>query len=178
MRPVRYNVAASLDGFIAGPKGEFDWIPEDATIDFAALFAKIDTVLLGRRTYELTLEQPEKAWNPGTRVYVFSRTMRPDEHPGVTIVATDAGQVVAGLRAEEGSGEIWLFGGGVLFRSLLDAGQVDRIEVTVAPVLLGGGIPLLPPGQALTTLSLTDTKRYPTGMVTLSYDVPGVAPSA
>ena len=61
MRRVRYNVAASLDGFIAGPSGEFDWIPADPAVDFAALFARVDTILVGRRTYELTLT--------GTRVY-------------------------------------------------------------------------------------------------------------
>ena len=171
MRPVRYNVAATLDGYIAGPRGEFDWIPDDPAVDFAAIFAKIDTVLLGRHSYELTRAQGGGPWGAGARVYVFSRTLRPEEHPGVTVVATGAASVVAGLRAEEGDGEIWLFGGGALFGSLLAAGQVDRVEVTVAPILLGGGVPLLPPGAARATLELTDTHRYPSGMVTLSYAV-------
>lgn len=70
MRRVRYNVAASLDGYIAGPQGEFDWIPEDPAVDFAALFAKIDTVLLGRRSYELTRQTGAAPWPPGTGVYV------------------------------------------------------------------------------------------------------------
>src|SRR4051794_26944609 len=144
MRRVRYNVAASLDGYIAGPNGEFDWIPDDPTVDFGALFAKIDTVLLGRLSYEAALQVPELAWGPETRVYVFSRTLRPEDHPKVTLVADDAAGVVAALRAEPGDGEIWLFGGGDLFRGLLAAGQVDTVEVTIAPVLLGGGIPLLP----------------------------------
>ena len=72
MRRVRYNVATSLDGYIAGPEGEFDWIPEDPTVDFAALFANIDTVLLGRHSYELTQQTGAAPWPPGTRVYVFS----------------------------------------------------------------------------------------------------------
>ena len=167
-RPVRYNVAASLDGFIAGPTGEYDWIPMDPTVDFAALFAKVDTVLLGRKSYEAMRAGPSPL-SPGMRVYVFSSTLREEDCPGVTLVAGDAAAVVAGLRVEAGDGEIWLFGGGALFRSLLAAGLVDRIEVTVVPVLLGGGIPLYPPGPR-TPLRLVDTHRYQSGMVTLSYE--------
>lgn len=171
MRPVRYNVAASLDGYIAGPRGEFDWIPMDPAVDFESIFAKIDTVLLGRHSYELVQGQAEQAWPAGSRLYVFSRTLRAEDHPGVTLVAEDAGGVVAALRAEEGEGEIWLFGGGELFRALLEAGQVDRLEVTVVPILLGGGVPLLPPGAPRTRMSLVGTHTYPSGMVTLTYDV-------
>ncbi len=171
MRLVRYNVAASLDGYIAGPQGEFDWIPEDPAVDFAALFAKVDTVLLGRRSYELIGQTGAAPWPPGTRVYIFSRTLQPEDHSGVTVVDRDAGGVVAALRAEAGDGEIWLFGGGDLFRSLLIAGQVDAIEVTVVPILLGGGVPLLPAEAPRTRLALTGTRAYPSGMVSLSYAV-------
>ncbi|MBD0320054.1 MAG: dihydrofolate reductase family protein, partial [Gemmatimonadetes bacterium] len=128
MRPVRYNVAASLDGFIAGPHGEFDWIPMDPTVDFASLFAKVDTVLLGRRSYEAALEGGEFPWAPSARVFVFSRGMRAEDHPAITVVGSDAGAVVASLRAEEGEGEIWLFGGGELFGELLAEGQVDSVD--------------------------------------------------
>lgn len=171
MRPVRYNVAASLDGFIAGPQGEFDWIPMDSTIDFAALFAKVDTVLLGRRSYEAALAGGEAPWAPSARVFVFSRTLKPDDFPEVTVVRSDAGAVVASLRAEEGDGEIWLFGGGDLFGELLAAGQVDSVEVTVVPILLGAGVPLVRPGAPRTPLVLTGTRSYPSGMVTLNYAV-------
>lgn len=172
MRRVRYNVAASLDGYIAGPNGEFDWIPEDPTVDFAAIFARVDTVLLGRRSYDLVRDAGSLPWAAGTRVYVFSRTLEPETRPGVTIVGDrDAARVVAALREEPGSGEIWLFGGGDLFRSLLAAGQVDDVEITVVPVLLGGGVPLLAPGVPRTRLTLTNTRSYPSGMITLSYTV-------
>jgi dihydrofolate reductase len=171
MRPVRYNVAASLDGYIADADGGFDWIPNDPSVDFAGIFARVDTVLLGRQSYELTRTMPEQAWPAGARVYVFSRTLRPEDHPGVTIVREDAAAVVAALRAEPGTGEIWLFGGGVLFGDLLAAGQVDAVEVTVVPVLLGSGVPLLPPGGPAATLSLVRSHVYPTGMVGLVYAV-------
>jgi dihydrofolate reductase len=173
MRPLRYNVAASLDGYIAGPKGEFDWIPDDSSVDFGALFARIDTVLIGRRTYEVVLAQRERAWSPSTRVYVVSRTLDPSAHPDVTIVREDPVALAASLRAEEGSGEIWLFGGGELFGVLLDGGQVDTVEVTVVPILLGGGVPLLPPRAGPHRLALAHTQVYPSGMVALHYRVEG-----
>jgi dihydrofolate reductase len=170
VRIVRYNVAASLDGYIAGPDGEFDWIPEDPAVDFAALFEDVDTVLLGRKSYELVRASGGVPWPRGARVYVFSRTLDSAAHPDVT-VALDAAAVVKELRAEPGRGEIWLFGGGRLFRSLASAGQVDRVEVTVVPLLLGGGVPLLPPGGGRIQLNLEGTRSYPSGMVTLSYSV-------
>lgn len=179
VRRVRYNVAASLDGYIADARGAFDWIPNDPTVDFAALFATVDTVLLGRRSYELVRSGGGEApWAPGTRVYVFSRTLRPADHPGVTVVASNAAETVAALRAEPGTGDIWLFGGGELFASLLAAAQVDAVEVTVVPVLLGAGVPLLPvlpaAGEAVprrTAMHLAWTHAYPSGMVALHYRV-------
>jgi dihydrofolate reductase len=171
MRQVRYNVAASLDGYIADASGAFDWIPEDATVDFAAIFARVDTVLLGRRSFELVQQGGPPPWAPNTRVYVFSRTLRPEACPGVTVVGANGGEVVAALRAEPEGGDIWLFGGGQLFSSLLAAGQVDAVEVTVVPVLLGAGVPLVAPGIGRTRLQLRHTHRYPTGMVALVYGV-------
>ncbi len=170
MRRVRYNVAASLDGFIADPQGGFDWIPHDPTVDFAALFARVDTVLLGRHSYEVVQRMGGTApWGPGCRVYVFSRSLRGEDHPGVTLIQREAPRAVQELRAERGEGEIWLFGGGQLFASLVAAGQVDTIEVTIVPVLLGAGVSLSGDGLSRTALTLQDVRRYPSGMVTLTY---------
>lgn len=171
MRPVRYNVAASLDGYIADAGGGFDWIPHDPAVDFAAIFAHIDTVLLGRRSFELVQTGEAPPWPRGARVYVFSRTLPPDAYPGVTVVDANAHEVVSALRAESGDGQIWLFGGGQLFSNLLAAGQVDAVEITIVPVLLGGGVPLAAPGIDRTRLQLLHTRSYPTGMVSLSYRV-------
>jgi len=171
-RRLRYHVAVSLDGFIAGPKGEYDWIVMDASIDFGALFKEFDTAVMGRKTYELLAAQGGHGAMPGLDVIVFSRTLPPAVYPGVRILNDDPGKIVAALKAKPG-GDIWLFGGGALFRSLLDAGLVDTVEVAVIPVILGAGIPLLPPG-ASTKLVLADQKTLPaSGIVALSYSVPG-----
>lgn len=171
MRPVIYNVAASVDGFITDAEGKFDWIPNDPSVDFGEIFAKVDTVLIGRRSYEETRRIGGAPWRAGTRVYVFSRTMNEAPVADVTFVRDDAAAVVAALRREKGEGEIWLFGGGTLFASLLAAGQVDRIDVTIVPILLGGGTPLAPPPAPRAKLTLNGTRRYPSGLVTLSYEV-------
>jgi dihydrofolate reductase len=174
MRRVLYRVAASVDGYIAGPRGELDWIVRDPAVDLTKVYESVDTVLLGRRTYELTRQPGAPPWPRGWQIYVFSRTLKPEEHPGVTVVRADAGPRVAALRAAPGR-EIWLFGGGSLFRSLLEAGQVDLVEVVVVPVLLGGGIPLLEAGAPLTRLALEDIQRYPSGLLGLRYGVPDAA---
>ena len=170
MRHVRYRVAASLDGFIAGPDGEIDWIVRDPTIDWGSLFAGFDAVLLGRRTYELTRQPGAPAWPAGWRIYVFSRTLATAEHPGVTVVTADAGGTVATLRSEPGR-DIWLFGGGSLFASLLAAHVVDQVEVAIMPVLLGRGIPLVAPDVPRSRLTLTRSDASPSGVVSLCYDV-------
>lgn len=169
MRRVRYCVAVSLDGYIAGPKGEADWIMMDPEIDFKALFEQFDTFLIGRRTFE-PMARARKSKTPGVKTFVFSRTLRQEDYPGVTIVADRVEETVAALREESGK-DIWLFGGGSLFRSLLDAGLVDTVEVAVMPVLLGEGIPLLAPPATQKKLHLTAHKVYQTGIVSLEYTV-------
>src|SRR5262245_2060528 len=124
MRRLRYQVAVSLDGFIAGPAGEADWIVMDPAIDFGALFAEFDTLVMGRKTHEAMKRQGGQGAMPGIEVYVFSRSLPASDRRGLHIVNEDARQVVAALKAKPGR-DIWLFGGGELFRSLLDAGLVD-----------------------------------------------------
>jgi dihydrofolate reductase len=166
VRRLRYQVAVSLDGFIAAADGSVDWIPMDPDIDFDALFAQFDTFLMGRRTYETS-----GAMVSGYRVVVASRTLDPAEHPGVTIVGDDLPARVAALKEEPGK-DIWLFGGGELFRSLLAQGLVDTVEPAIVPVLLGGGVPFLPGPPVRAALELTRHQVYDrSGVVLLEYAV-------
>jgi dihydrofolate reductase len=170
MRRVRYRVAASLDGFIAGPSGETDWIVPDPTVDFASVYASFDTVLLGRRTYELTLQPGAPPWPAGWHIYVCSRTLDATQCPGVVVIGDNVETAVAALKAEPGR-DIWLFGGGNLFASLLAADLVDDIELAVMPVLLGGGVPLVSPGAPRSRLTLTRSNASRNGIVHVHYEV-------
>ena len=166
MRRICYSVAVSLDGFIAGPHGESDWIVMDPDVDFKAFMARFDTILVGRRTFEAAGGRSM----PGMRVVVVSRTLHQSDHPHLQIIGSDLKESIDGLRAGPGK-DIWLFGGGSLFRSMLDLGLVDSVEVAVIPVLLADGIPLLPPGRR-TALELVRHNVYEkTGTVLLEYAV-------
>jgi dihydrofolate reductase len=173
MRRVRYAVAMSLDGYIAGPNGEADWIIMDPEIDFKAMFEQFDTFIMGRRTFE-PMARVRRGETTGVKTFVFSRTLRQQDYPGVTIVAEGVEETVAALRAEPGK-DIWLFGGGTLFGSLLEAGLVDTVEVAIMPVLLGEGIRLLAPPAKERKLKLTGHKVYKTGIVSLEYSIPKTA---
>jgi dihydrofolate reductase len=168
MRRVRYRVAASLDGFIAGRNGEFDWIVMDPEIDFAALMAEFDTLLMGRHTFEL-VEKSGRGFM-GMKAVVFSRTLRSSEHTHVTVVRENGADLVRELRAKPGK-DIWLFGGGQLFSSLARANLVDTVEVAMMPVLLGQGIPLAPQLVEAKKLKLAGQTIYKAGIVSLQYAI-------
>jgi dihydrofolate reductase len=166
-RLLRYQVATSLDGYIAGPKGEYDWIADDPTLDLEAFASEFDTLLMGRLTYELALSQPGMLKSMGKAVVVVSTTLDPAQHPDATIISANVAEAVAHLKRQPGK-DIWLFGGGALFRTLLDAGLVDRVELAVSPILLGSGTPLIPEGRRW-PLRLDECKALPSGMLLLTY---------
>jgi dihydrofolate reductase len=172
MRRVRYSVAATLDGFIADPEGGYDWIIMDEAIDFAAMFAEFDTFVMGRKTWEVSAPTEFAEMFGGKEVIVFSKTLKSPPRPGVTIVDTSPSDTVRELKQKPGK-DIWLFGGGTMFRTLVDAGLVDTVEVGIMPVLLSQGVPLLAPGGRVTGMKLDKCETLPkSGIVMLSYTIP------
>jgi dihydrofolate reductase len=169
LRRILYSVAVSLDGFIAGPNGEYDWIVHDPTVDFGAKVRQFDTLLMGRRTFELAQSQGQLLKSMGMKIVVVSTTLDPARRKDVTILSSGVAESVAALKAKPGK-DVWLFGGGVLFRSLLDSNLVDAVEVGLMPVMLGSGVPLLPEGRRR-RLRLEESKALPSGIVTLNYSV-------
>jgi dihydrofolate reductase len=170
MRALTYGVAMSLDGFIADSDGGYDWIVHDPAIDFAALFARFDTAVMGRKTFDGIAKGLKNGRMHGLDVVVASRTLADGAYPGVTIVSDRIPETVGALKERPGK-DIWLFGGGALFRTLLDGGVVDSVEVAVIPVILGGGVPMVERGRRMPPMRLKETTRYPSGIVSLSYDV-------
>lgn len=170
MPHLRYSVATSLDGFIAGPNGEFDWIVADPAIDFAAMYSSFSGLLMGRHSFGVFRSTGGAVGGP-MPTYVYSRTLPKGARDGVTFV-NDAVQHVRALKAGSADKPLWLWGGGDFFRSLAEAGLVDGVEIAVIPIVLGGGIPLFPaPGPRL-PLRLKSHKVYAkTGTVSLDYDI-------
>lgn len=169
MRRLVYGVATSLDGFIAGPAGEYDWITPDSGIDFPAIYRQFDTLLMGRRTYEVASTRGDLLHGAGMPIVVVSTTLKDTPHNQIRILSSNVREAVTALKSERGK-DIWLMGGGKLFRSLLDMGLVDSIQVSVFPALLGAGTPLMPQGERA-FLKLTDCHGLPSGVLMLAYQV-------
>lgn len=175
MPRIRYRVAMSVDGYIAGPKGEFDWIVPAPDIDFGALFAQFDTFLVGRHTFELMTKPGSPPLPAGSKTFVFSRTLE-TTRPNTTVVREVSPTAIARIRAQAHK-DIWLFGGGELFRSLLNQSLVDSIEVAISPVMLGKGLQLLPSPASQAHLRLTSHRVHGSGIVLLEYAVTAPAPN-
>lgn len=170
MRKLRYNVAMSLDGYIAGPNGEYDWIPSDPVLDsgyMVELFGQFDLFVMGRKTFETIQAQGDQNPLRNEKVVVFSTTLQDTDDEMLTITSKCPEEVIPPLKSLPGK-DLWLFGGGVLFRSLLDAGLADTVEVALVPVLLGSGIKLVPDGQ-MHKLTFESAQSFPSGIQMLIY---------
>jgi dihydrofolate reductase len=165
MSKLVYQVACSLDGFIADREGGYDWIVDDDTIDFQALYDRFDAFVMGRNTWE-TMAASGQSFPEGSKVFVVSTTLA--SSPGIEVIRDDVRGRIEALKAESKK-DVWLFGGGQLLRSLLDMDLVDEIELALVPVLLGGGIPLVAPGKATPPMTLQSMQRYPSGIIIANY---------
>lgn len=175
-RKVIVHIATSADGYIARTDGELDWLtarPAPAGFyGIDAFMQSIDTKVIGRKTYEASLRLGAK-FDSKERTIVFSHNPRPKDAPP-TVEFTD--EAVDGfvnrLRKSQGK-DIWLMGGGGIIASFLDAQVIDEFVISVVPVFIGDGIPLIARRQLHVQLSLQSTETFEDGLVQLRYTVQG-----
>ena len=171
-------VATSADGFLARRDGSVDWLDRPrAAGDYgmASFYRSIDTILWGRKTYEVALEFqkqgiPGAAFDPKKRNYLFSRRRLRPASPAVTLVTESVPRFAKRLRATPGK-DVWIMGGAGLIASFLDAGQIDEFRIHVIPTLIGEGIPLVAPRRRTVELDLLSSRRYSDGVAFLRYAV-------
>jgi dihydrofolate reductase len=171
MRKIVLQLAVSLDGYIEGPNGEFDWCFTDEDYGMSAFFKRIDSTFMGRKTYELALAMQDQIppGFPKFKEYVFSNTLT-EVKEGVKLINGDIKSEVEKIKKEKGK-DIWLFGGADLISSLMNLQLVDEIILAVHPVILGSGKALFSEIKERTWLTLTDHKIYPNGLAFLMYSV-------
>ena len=170
MRKIILGLAVSLDSFIEGPNGEYDWCFTDQDYGLSTFFKRVDTVFVGRKTYEMSLGmEGGGAGFPKFKEYIFSTTLDKVKD-GATLINGDIKTQVQEIKKEKGK-DIWLFGGAGLTTSLLNLGLVDELSLAVHPILLGGGKPLFNNIKDRIKLTLVDTKTYSTGLVSLTYNI-------
>jgi dihydrofolate reductase len=169
MRKIILGVAISLDGFIEGPNGEYDWCFTDQDYGLSDFSKRVDAAFLGRKTYEMMLAMGGVggAGFPKLKEYVFSTSLE-KVNDGVTLIKNDIEAEVTKIKMQPGK-DIWLFGGAGLTTSLLNFGLVDEMSLAVHPIVLGGGKPLFNDIKDRISLTLLDTKTYSTGLVSLTY---------
>jgi dihydrofolate reductase len=171
MRKIILQLAVSLDGYIEGPNGEFDWCFTDQDYGMSEFFKRVDTTFMGRKTYELALAMQDQAppGFPKMKEYVFSNTMQTAKED-VTFVRGDIKKEVEKIKKQKGR-DIWLFGGAELISSLMNLHLIDEIILAVHPVVLGDGKQLFRDINERTWLTLTSHKIYPNGLVFLAYSI-------
>ena len=168
MRKIILNLCLSLDGFIEGPDGEYDWCFTDQDYGMSKFLMQTDAVFCGRKSYDLLISIGDEIL-AGKKKYVFSKSLQTAEN-NWSLVSDISGETVRSIIAESGA-DIWLFGGSNLTTHLLRLGLIDRMILSIHPLILGGGTPLfdLMPNRLL--LQLVDSQTYSTGLVQLTYDL-------
>jgi dihydrofolate reductase len=176
MRTVTYGGACSLDGFIAAKDGSLDWLhfSKDVQEVMAKYWATIDTILMGRKTWEITAAKGGAGGGgggmAGVKTFLFSRTMKQSPHPDVQLVSENGGTFVRNLKKKRGQG-ICVMGGGILAASLFEADVIDEVGFNIHPVLLGSGVPALPDTGRRIRLRLVENRTLDGGCVLATYRV-------
>jgi dihydrofolate reductase len=162
------NLAVSLDGFIEGPGGEFDWCFTDQDYGMSAFLARCDTVIFGRKSYETVLQFDENPY-PDKMKYIFSNAVR-SVAGKAAVLNGDVVEAVAQIK-QRSNGDAWFFGGAALLEEFMRHDLIDEIHLSVHPVLLGSGKPLFSGLKTRRTLHLQDVKTYSTGLVQMIYSM-------
>lgn len=179
-RKIIAYLATSADGYIARPNGDVEWLnrrPRNEDYGMKEFYRNIDTILLGRKTYDWALAYSRKhgmkkeMFDRRLANYVFSRKPPKRAAPGVQFVSEPVKVFAKRLRATSGK-HIWMMGGGELIASFLDAGEIDEFDIHVIPTFIGKGIPLVAPRHRDIELRLSAAKKYPDGVVRLQYQIP------
>jgi len=172
MRKVTFGGANSLDAYFARTDDTVDWLMwgEEVAAITAAFWKTIDTVVMGRRTYEVALRMGGASYSGEVKTYVFSRTLQASPDTKVEIIGEDAAEFVRRLKQQEGK-DICVMGGGLLAKSLFEADLIDEIGLNIHPVLLGSGIPLFHQMSHQIDLELLECRPFKNGCVFVSYRV-------
>jgi dihydrofolate reductase len=179
-RKIIVNLATSADGYVARPDGDLDWLTERPALKgfygLPEFERSIDAKILGRKTYDRSLELGAR-FGKGPAHYVFSRHAPPASVPaGVQFVTGESIPAFAErLRAQAGK-NVWMMGGGDIIASFLDAGAIDEFILTVVPVFIGQGVPLLTPRHRHVALRLVRSEEFSDGVVQLHYEVQRTKP--
>ncbi|WP_207428811.1 dihydrofolate reductase family protein [Pedobacter sp. SYSU D00535] len=175
MRKLILGLAITLDGYIEGPNGEYDWCFTDQDYGLNEFFKQIDAIFIGRKSYEMLQQHADGntvelvPGMPPVTEYVFSRTLSSVKQ-GAMLLAEDSIAEAKRIKEQPGK-DIWLFGGASLTDALMDAGLVDELWMSVHPILLGKGKRLFREEDHRTQLTLLESKTYDTGLVSLRYGI-------
>jgi dihydrofolate reductase len=178
-RKIIVYIATSADGFIARPDGSFDWLERPhpkGNYGMNAFYESIDTILWGRKTCDMALDFQRKgvagtAFDTKVKNYVFTRSPLPSAAPeGVEFVNEPIKAFTTRLREQKGK-HIWMMGGAGIIASFLDEGEIDEFMISVIPILIGEGIPLISPGRRTVPLKLISCAKFTDGVVKLHYAV-------
>ena len=174
MRKVTFGCANSLDNYIAREDGSYDWLMhgEEANQIMKDFWPRIDTMIMGRKTYDIAQKYAPKSKKPHSTLetYVFSRTLKPGTRDGVRFVDSDPGEFVLDLKKKKGK-EICIMSGGSLAKPLFEAGAIDEIGFNIHPVLLGSGVPLFYKMDRQVDLELIECRPFKNGCVYVLYRV-------
>src|SRR3989454_5844367 len=178
MRKIIVYIATSADGYIARADGNVDWLDRPGTAGdygMGAFYRSIDTILWGRKTYEVTLEFQKAgikgaAFDPKVKNYIFSHHPPSSAAPPVQFVTEAIPAFARRLRATSGK-DIWMMGGAALIASFIDENEVDDFIIHVIPTLIGEGIPLIAARHLEVPLQLRSCRHYSDGVVRLHYSV-------